>query len=56
MNRTKKNIRGNIIVYCLLLSTFSEAQDFHYTHFYYSPYTINPALTGSFKRRYSCDQ
>jgi len=43
MNRTKKYSLAILLstVYCLL-STFSEAQIFINTHFYYSPYTINP--------------
>jgi type IX secretion system PorP/SprF family membrane protein len=39
--------------FCLLLTTFFvQAQDQHFTQFYASPLTLNPALTGAFNGKY----
>lgn len=36
----------------LLAITAAQAQDVHYSQFYYSPFTLNPALTGSMDGQY----
>src|SRR4030095_1552100 len=41
------------IVFFLLAATFSlKAQDVHYSQFYYSPFTLNPSLTGTMDGQY----
>jgi type IX secretion system PorP/SprF family membrane protein len=45
-------MKSRLTLLCLLLVTLARAQDKHFTQFYASPLTLNPALTGGFEGRY----
>lgn len=53
MRFTPRMMRFLLFLYCLLGSLAAlTAQDSHFTQFYGSPLTLNPALTGAFEGRY----
>ncbi|HQU60103.1 MAG TPA: type IX secretion system membrane protein PorP/SprF, partial [Saprospiraceae bacterium] len=41
-----------IIILALTAATISQAQDQHFSQFFASPLTLNPALTGTFDGKY----
>ena len=41
-----------VAFFLILVVNVASAQDVHYSQFYYSPFTMNPALTGSMDGQY----